>query len=178
MLLSAKTSVVVAVDLQGRLVPAIDDGAAVLAQAQRLLRMAELLDVPRLSTVHRPEKLGPTDATVRALVTGEIEKVHFDACHAGLLDVLPAGATQVVMFGCEAHVCLLQTALGVLMSGREVWVVAEACGSRHASDKAAAMARLRDAGARIISVEMAGFEWIHDSLDPRFRAFQALVKSV
>ena len=177
MLLSAKTSVVVAVDLQGRLVPAIDNGASVLQQAQRLLRMAKLLDVPRLSTVHRPEKLGPTDATVRALVTGEIEKVHFDACHAGLLDALPAGARQVVIFGCEAHVCLLQTALGILMSGRQVWVVAEACGSRHASDKAAAMARLREAGAHIISVEMAGFEWMHDSLDPRFREFQAIVKS-
>lgn len=176
MLLSAKTSVVVAVDLQGRLVPAIDHGTAVLAQAQRLLRMAQLLDVPRFSTVHRPEKLGPTDASVRALVSTELEKTTFNACPAGLLDILPSGAKDVVIFGCEAHVCLLQTALGLLMAGRRVWVVAEACGSRQASDKATAMARLRDAGAHIISVEMAGFEWMHDSLDPRFRAFQTLVK--
>lgn len=178
MLLSAKTSVVVAVDLQGRLLPAINNGSNVLAQAQRLLHMAALLDVPRISTVHRPEKLGPTEAMVRSLVTHEIEKKTFNACHAGLLDALPSAADDVVIFGCEAHVCLLQTAMGVLMSGRRVWVVEEACGSRHASDKATAMARLRQAGAQIISVEMAGFEWTHDSLDPRFREFQALVKAI
>ena len=120
MLLSAKTSVVVAIDLQGRLLPAIDNGSSVLAQAKRILRMAELLDVPRISTVHRPEKLGPTETTVRSLVTHEIEKATFDACHAGLLDALPRAALDVVVFGCEAHVCLLQTAMGVLMRGRRV----------------------------------------------------------
>ena len=82
------------------------------------------------------------------------------------------------MAGCEAHVCLLQTALGLLRAGLSVWVVANACGSRRASDHAAAMARLSNAGATIVTHEMVAFEWLHHCEHPRFREVLALIKAV
>ena len=66
--------------------------------------------------------------------------------------------------------CLLQTALGVLRSGRRVWVVADACGSRSPTNHDLAMQRLRQAGAGIVSVEMVAFEWLGSCTHPRFKA--------
>ncbi|MBC7938473.1 MAG: isochorismatase family protein [Chitinophagaceae bacterium] len=86
------------------------------------------------------------------------------------------GASAGVLAGCEAHVCLLQTALGVLRSGRRVWVVAPACGSRAAGDHTMAMARLREAGAGIVANEMAAFEWLARCRHPRCKEVLALVK--
>jgi hypothetical protein len=110
--------------------------------------------------------------------------MHFDACADGLLEAiaaLPAPATgtaahDVVIAGCEAHVCLLQTALGLRRAGHAVWVVEAACGSRAPQDKALAMQRLRDAGATLVGVEMVAFEWLHSCRHEGFRAVLPLLK--
>ncbi len=78
--------------------------------------------------------------------------------------------------GCEAHVCLLQTTLGLLRAGLKTWVVADACGSRSADNHALAMQRLRTAGAGIVSVEMVAFEWLRSCEHERFRAVLKLLK--
>jgi nicotinamidase-related amidase len=83
---------------------------------------------------------------------------------------------DVVIAGCEAHVCLLQTALGLRRAGHAVWVVEAACGSRTPQDKALAMQRLRDAGATLVGVEMVAFEWLHSCRHERFRAVLPLLK--
>jgi nicotinamidase-related amidase len=110
--------------------------------------------------------------------------MHFDACADGLLERLHAacggknGAIgDVVIAGCEAHVCLMQTALGLLGAGVRVWVVAEACGSRTAENHDLAMQRLRQSGAGIVSVEMAAFEWLRSCEHERFKAVLALLKA-
>ena len=104
--------------------------------------------------------------------------MHFDACEEGLTSLLQAigERPEVVIAGCESHVCMLQTALGLLRSGRRVWVVADACGSRRAADHALAMQRLRDAGATVVGAEMVMFEWVHDCRHPAFREVLALIK--
>jgi len=70
----------------------------------------------------------------------------------------------------------MQTALGLLGLGRRVWAVRDAMGSRLASSREAALARLARAGVGIIITEMAGFEWAEDAADPRWRSLLALVK--
>lgn len=174
------SSALVLVDYQGRLMPAIHDGVRVLAWAQRLAEIARDLAVPVLGTEQNPAKLGPNDEALRALCGTTLAKTHFDACADGLVDVLralPRGPRQIVVAGCEAHVCLLQTALGLRRAGFEVFVVEPACGSRAAEDKALAMARLRQAGAVIVSVEMVAFEWLHDCRDEDFRRVLPRLKS-
>ncbi|BAL96951.1 isochorismatase family protein [Rubrivivax gelatinosus] len=173
------SSALVLVDYQGRLMPAIDDGAHVLAWAQRLAEIARELAVPVLGTEQNPAKLGPNDEALRALCDTTLAKTHFDACADGLVEALralPRAPRQIVVAGCEAHVCLLQTALGLCRAGYEVFVVEPACGSRAAEDKVLAMARLRQAGAVIVSVEMVAFEWLHDCRDPAFRRVLPLLK--
>ncbi|MCH8181205.1 MAG: isochorismatase family protein [Proteobacteria bacterium] len=180
-LIDAHASTLVLVDPQTRLMPAIHGGAAVLAHAVALAQGARLLGVPVIGTQQNPARLGPNAHEVAALCDVTLDKVHFDACADGLLGALQSarpGGGQVVIAGCEAHVCLLQTTLGLLRAGQRVWVVANACGSRRSSDHAAAMARLADAGATVVTHEMVLFEWLRDCRHERFREVLALVKSV
>jgi len=169
----------VLVDYQRRLMPVIDGGERAVTNAVLLADAARLLGVPVLGTEQNPAGLGPNVDAVRQRCASTLAKMHFDACEDGLLEKLTAlgDVPEVVLAGCEAHVCLLQTALGLRRAGREVWVVADACGSRMAADHALAMQRLRDAGARIVGTEMVLFEWVHDCRHPAFRQVLALVKT-
>lgn len=177
--LDAARSSLVLVDYQARLMPAIHEGQRVVANALLLADAASLLGVPVLGTEQNPAGLGPNLDAVRQRCASTLAKMHFDACEDGLLGRLAEAGDvpAVVLAGCEAHVCLLQTALGLRRAGREVWVVADACGSRTAADHALAMQRLRDAGARIVGTEMVLFEWVHDCRHPAFKQVLALVKT-
>ena len=180
--LQAERCALVLVDYQSRLMPAIHDGTRVLQQGARLGRAARELGVPVIGTEQNPRGLGPNDDAVRAWCGQTLGKMHFDACEDGLLPALAAARVpappEVVVAGCEAHVCLLQTALGLLRAGLRVWVAADACGSRLASNHALAMQRLQAAGATVVSVEMVVFEWLHGCEHPRFRAVLPLLKTL
>jgi nicotinamidase-related amidase len=187
--------------------PAIHEGELIVPRAVLMAQAARILGIPVLGTEQNPQGLGPNGDAIRAACQTTLSKTHFDACEDGLLELLaqvrqtaplahqPAGRqvdqptapannpaltqaiTQVVLAGCEAHVCLLQTALGLLRAGLRVWVVANACGSRRASDHAAAMQRLAQAGATLVTHEMVLFEWLHDCRHPRFREVLGLIKA-
>ena len=201
MLLQAEDSQLVLVDYQQRLMPAIHEHAAVLANAQRLARIAQLLQVPVWATEQNPEGLGGTVPELAPLVAGRvIPKIAF----GGAADLLPKlrppvrsqggnarslprhlqkreaeparGRESIVIAGCEAHVCLMQTALQLLDEELEVWVVTDACSSRTERNRDAAFDRLAGAGAELVTTEMVAFEWLGDSEHPRFKEVLTLVK--
>ncbi len=188
LMIDRSRSVVVLVDYQERLMPAIAESAVVLARAALLGRIGALLGVPVVATEQNPNRLGPNLPEVAQSAGTVLGKMSFGACGDGLLahlDTLAdaggrsasAAARHVVIAGCEAHVCLLQTALPLLDTGHRVWVAADASGSRRTSDHALAMDRLRQAGATIVSVEMVAFEWLRSCEDADFKAVSALIKS-
>jgi nicotinamidase-related amidase len=91
----------------------------------------------------------------------------------------PAGAQErktIVLAGCEAHICLLQTALDLLEDEFEVWVVTDACSARTERNRDAAYDRLAGAGAELVSAEMVAFEWIRTAEHPDFALLQTLFK--
>ncbi len=199
MLLDADDSQLVLIDYQARLMPAIHDSAAVLANARRLGQMARLLGVPVWATEQNPAKLGGTDEALAALCDRIVPKMAFSgADELQPLLAPPAPATRgnarslprhlqkaapegperatVVIAGCETHVCLLQTALMLLEADWDVWVVTDACGSRTERNRDAAYDRLAGAGCELVTTEMVGFEWLRDCERPQFRAVQGLIK--
>src|SRR5690606_16200238 len=151
----------VLVDYQARLMPAIHRAADVVGCAVQLARAARVLEIPVIGTEQNPRGLGPNVDAVRASCDATVAKLCFDACENALcaaVDELAPRARQIVVAGCEAHVCLLQTALGLLRRERRVWVVEAACGSRRPSDHRLATHRLQHPGATIVSPEMVLFE--------------------
>ena len=176
MAVAVEDSVVVLVDLQTKLMPAIHDGGNVIAQAVRLATIAKLLDVPILGTEQNSAGLGENVDEVKRLCDVTIAKTHFDGCLDGLLEALPEGRRTIVVAGCEAHVCMMQTALGLLEHGCGVRIVQDAIGSRRPLDRDAALARLKGAGASLVTTEMIAFEWLRHSNHPQFRSVLSQIK--
>jgi nicotinamidase-related amidase len=88
------------------------------------------------------------------------------------------GRRQALVAGMEAHVCVMQTALGLRERGFEVFVARDAVGSRRPEDREAALARLDGAGCHAASAEMAIFEWAHRADAAEFRAMLEIVKAL
>lgn len=178
--IKAAASVLVLVDYQARLMPIIHDAEKVAGNAIILARAARTLGIPVLGTEQHPSGLGPNLEQITSECNRTLAKTHFDACADGLLEALEEvkeECDQVVIAGCEAHVCMLQTALGLLRARKRVWVVASASGSRRTGDHAIAMNRLAQAGATIVTHDMVLFEWLDDCRHPAFREVLALIKA-
>ncbi len=201
MLLDAEDSQLVLVDYQERLLPALFQGEACLANAMRLAQAAQLLAVPVWGTEQNPGKLGSNPPALKALCRQTLAKMQFSACEEGLVEWLrpevkskPAGNARslpkhlqkpgaaepapasIVLAGVEAHVCLLQTALDLLEDEFDVWVVTDACTSRTERNRDAAYDRLAAAGAELLTTEMVLFEWLRSAEHPHFKEVQALIK--
>ncbi len=168
------------VDLQARLLPAIAGAERILANAGVLIDAARLLDVPICATEQNPAGLGRTvDAVAGRLNRSEIlEKRHFCAARAAEFAVQLARLNRpcAVVAGSEAHVCVQQTAFGLLEHGLSVAVVGDAVGSRDPANRDAALNRLARAGAEIVTTEMVLFEWVEHCDHPAFRPLLALIK--
>jgi len=172
MLIDAERSMLLVVDVQERMMPAIHDHAEVIANVVWLVRIAQRLHIPVAATEQYAKGLGQTVAAIRTLLPEAAigGKTHFSSVAAQCLGALPGhDRPQVVVGGVETHVCLLQTALDLLEEGREVFVVADAVGSRRPFDRDTALARMRQEGARIVTREMVGFEWVGQAATPLFR---------
>lgn len=176
--LSVDRSLVLVVDMQASLLPVIDRQYSRIASVSRLIEVAHKLSVPVFATEHVPQKLGHTLPSLKISHDRVLSKSHFDATREDLfVGFLPEDRPQVVLVGAEAHVCVMQTALGLLQSSREVWLATDGCGSRHDQDRQLAFARLARAGAELVSGEMVGFEWLAHANHPEFRAVLATIKS-
>jgi nicotinamidase-related amidase len=110
-IINRQSSALLIVDFQSKLIPAIDDGMSVVANARRLLDAAEMLEVPILFTEQNADGLGSTLPELRSSAGRIAQKMTFDACRAaGFLEAL-RDRRDVIVSGCEAHVCVLQTVL-------------------------------------------------------------------
>lgn len=175
--MSAAGSLLLVVDFQSRLMPAIEDGAGALRNAQRLLDVAGLLDVPVVVTEENPAGLGPTVADLALPPAARtFAKMFFDAGREPEIAAAIPEGREVVVVGCEAHVCVLQTVLGLRAQGRSVKVVRDAVASRSRDSRDAAIARMQSRGAEIVTAEMVAFEWLETADHPRFKDVIAVVK--
>ena len=176
-ILTNHDSMVLLVDMQTGLLPAVEQSEALVGRVYKLLSAAKRLEVPIIATEHCADKIGSTTPRLAELVDAVVEKHHFDATReAAMLPSLPTGRHHVLVVGTEAHVCVLQTALGLAASGLTPWLVADGIGSRRESDRAAGLQRWLQAGGNIVTTEMAMFEWLGTARNPAFREVLALIK--
>ena len=173
MLIRRSDSALFVVDEQARLAPAMFSREQALANTAILIKAATRLGVPVIASEQYPKGLGPTVPEIAALLPAGpmAEKIHFScASDPGILArVSGLGRGQIVVAGMEAHVCVLQTALGLKERGYEVHVVADATSSRRPESHALAMDRLRLAGIPVVSTEMVVFEWLEQAGSAEFR---------
>ncbi|MDY0310242.1 MAG: isochorismatase family protein [Castellaniella sp.] len=175
--LATHDSLLLVVDMQEKLLPAIQDADALRGRVARLAQAARLLSVPVWATEHWPGKIGATHPDLLAHVDRVVPKTHFDACReTDFLADWPAGRRRVLLTGTEAHICVLQTGLGLAQAGFQPVLVTDGIGSRRALDWSAACERWRYHGLETVTSEMAIYEWLETPSHPAFRAVLALVK--
>jgi nicotinamidase-related amidase len=189
-LLDSRRSILVVIDLQGKLMEMVYRPALVIASTNRLLKLAELFAVPVILTEQYPRGLGETHPAVRAVFDAlaspkhYLDKTAFGCCgDSGFMSALgemlpgvPADRRQVVIAGIEAHVCVMQTVLPLLSEGSAVHVCWEAVSGRGEEYRTNALSRMQQAGAVLTNHESVGFEWARDKDHPQFKAMSALFK--
>ena len=171
----ARSSLLV-IDFQARLMPAIDQADTRIAYASRLIRAAEMLGLSRIVTEQNPRGLGATVSTLGIPADEALGKMSFDSMGDPAIAARLEGDGDLVVCGCEAHVCVLQTVLSLRAAGRRVHVVADATGARSDENRRAALERMRDHGAGIVTTEMVLFEWLRTAAHPAFKPVAALIK--
>lgn len=177
-------SLLLVVDVQERLAPAIADRDAILARTLALVSFAARVGVPVLATEHAPERIGPLVALLRERLAPEaiLHKTRFCAADEPAFSSWLATRRRdtIVLAGMETHVCVMQTALELRRLGHAVAVAADATGSRAArlQERRWALERMRAAGCAMAGTETILFEWTGGADDPAFREALALVKSL
>jgi nicotinamidase-related amidase len=177
LLCRADASILLVIDPQARLMPAIHEADRVIRRCVQLATAAGELRIPVIGTEQNPDRLGANAPEIRDRCDITFAKFHFSAAaEPGFLAQLPPGRKQIVVAGCEAHVCVLQTVDGLLAAGLEVKWVDDAVGSRHSENHQAAAARARTMGADVVTTEMVLFEWLATSQHASFRNVTKLIR--
>jgi nicotinamidase-related amidase len=170
------------VDVQQKLAPHVEGHARVIGKSAGLIRAARKLSLPVLVSEHCPELIGSTVPGLMELVSqGQVlPKTHFSCTdEPALFERLQSlKRKQAVVCGMEAHVCVMQTALGLAERGYQPFVVRDAVGSRREEDRATALERLREAGCGMATAEMAIFEWMGRADIPEFRELLGILKAI
>jgi nicotinamidase-related amidase len=180
-LLNAETAALVVIDLQEKLVPAIDGADAVLANTRKLLELAKILNLPTFVTTQYAKGLGATVPEISAATSAKTyDKVCF-SCFGdepfleALRAQMPPGST-LLLAGVETHICVLQTALGGISAGYDVHVAADAAGSRAAASHVLGLERMCSAGVVISSAEMAIYELLGNAGRTEFKQMLPFLK--
>jgi nicotinamidase-related amidase len=178
-LIDRDRSLLLIVDVQERLVPAIHEGGRVIEGIEMLMTAARRLGVPVLCSEQYPKGLGPTVPVLRdRLNDPEIHAKTAFSCAADpgiAAAVAKTRRRQIVICGVEAHVCVLQSAIGFRETGHEVFVVRDAVSSRAPASVAAALDRLAASGGQAVTREMVFFEWLGAAGTEEFRDLRSLV---
>ena len=176
--LTQETSCLFLIDLQERLMAAMEKRGTVLKNAGILLAGGQTLNLPLIVTEQYPKGLGhivsdlslPPDASL-------FEKTKFSAWDERTEAALAAaGRKQILLFGSETHICVLQTVRDLLAAGYDVWVVSDACCSRTEQNHQISLNYMQAIGAHIVSTELVLFDLLKAAGSPEFKLISGLIK--
>lgn len=168
------------VDYQTRLVPAMHGTEPLIHASSVLLKGLNVLDVPVLVTQQYTKGLGETVPEIKEAAGSApvFEKVTFSCWHTEEIRsaIEASGRKTILVFGIEAHVCVLQTVIDLRQAGYDVVYVQDCVDSRKPSDREAALRRAAQEGAVLTSCESLLFELTATAKNPCFKQISALVK--
>jgi len=177
--LKPEESVLVLIDFQERLIPAVDQRDKVIKNANLLIQLADKLNVPVIITEQYPQGLGRTVPEINENLAGckLVEKVKFSAMVPELQEVLGAlGRKKIAIAGTETHICVFQTVRDLVEAGFTVHVVQDAVGSRFEENYQSGLELMRDLGAVITNTETVIFDMLKVAGTPVFREMSKLLK--
>ena len=180
MLSDEKTALIV-VDVQDKLLNVMYEKEAIAENLQKLIKSANLLDIPIIWTEQNPKGIGPTVPEIKDLMPCNIKpisKFSFSCCrNKEFMNLIKSSKMkQFLITGIETHVCVWQTSKDLLDLGYEVEVVSDAVSSRTLENKQVGLTKMRDSGVGLTSVETAIFELLKDAKHEKFKEILKIIK--
>lgn len=183
--LKKDSALLVVVDMQEKLVPAMGAKKELIDRTSVLCRGAKELDLPILVTQQYTKGLGKTIDEIADIIAPDglsendyIDKTDFsvlkDKCLAGILDKL--GKEQIILAGIETHICIMQSCIDLILSGYDVFIAEDCMSSRRKIDHINGLKRMQDSGAHITTAEAILMEMIGGAKNEHFRAISKIIK--
>jgi nicotinamidase-related amidase len=181
MRLLTENTLVVGIDYQEKLVPALAEKELFISNSARLFAGIRELHVPVIITEQYVKGLGPTVAEIKTVAGPEaayLEKLTFSGWDTeAIRDAIKAsGKKTVILAGDETHVCVMQTAIDLIAAGYTVVVVADCAASRTELKKSLGLKRMKQEGAYLTTYESILFELLRSAENPAFKAISKIVK--
>jgi nicotinamidase-related amidase len=178
--LDRNDAVLVIVDVQERLAAVMTQREKVVSNCLRLIEGADLLGLPLILTEQYPKGLGPTAPEIREKMARyePVEKMTFDCCREASFHekLSETGRKKIVLAGMETHVCVLQTALGLMKDSYSVHVVEDAVCSRAKENFRVGLEFMKDAGAVISCTETVLFQLVERAGTAEFKVISSMIK--
>jgi nicotinamidase-related amidase len=176
-LMSRSDTGLLVIDVQGKLMEKIPGKEGVIRRVGMLAEGAKILGVPIQATEQYPKGLGPTVPELSSKLPTPQEKLSFSC--AEVPEVVSffksKNVNKILLAGVEAHVCVMQTALDLLSQGFQVYLAADAAGSRHEKDLELGLRRMERSGVILTTAEAALFEWTERAGTPEFKQISRLI---
>lgn len=179
-MLEIKNTVLLVIDIQGKLASLMHDKEVMIQNVQRMIRGCQILNIPIIWTEQVPEKLGPTLPEIKGLLIDHhpISKITFSCADEPIFikNLHKLYRNQVIVTGIETHICIYQTVRDLITCGHEVEVIVDAVSSRTRENKNMGIQRMNDMGAGLMSTEMVLFELQRIAQGDQFKQIQNMIK--
>ena len=170
---------VICIDVQEKLVKMLNNADLIAQNCAKLMKTASILDVDTIVTEQYPKGLGETIDLIKSIKKfATIEKTTFSILKdSKFYDIFKKlNNKNIIIFGIESHICILQSVIDLIECGYNVFVVEDCCASRNKENHKIAMELMKQKGANIITLEIALFNFLKSSKHPNFKEIQQLIK--
>ena len=178
-MLNQDNTLIIGIDIQDKLVNMLKNNSAISTNCIKLLRAANILDIPTILTEQYPKGLGSTIADIKSIYEFKtLEKTSFSAYSTNEIkdEIKKYNAKNILIFGIETHICVYQTVIELLENNYNVYVVNDCSSSRNEFNHSTALELMKQNGAKITSLEIVLFEFLKSSKHPNFKEVQNLIK--
>lgn len=179
MLLQENTGLIL-IDVQGKLARIVDESERLVSNLEKLIRGCQILSIPIIWAEQNPKGLGATIPELQKLLAHQkpIEKYAFNAFENETFKqaITESGRKQWLICGIEAHICVYQTALSLLLDNYEVEIITDCVSSRSKESVDVALKKLENKGASLTNIEMCLYELVKDSRREIFKEILTLIK--
>ncbi len=170
---------IVCIDIQEKLVNMLQNGVIVASNCYKLMKTASILNIDTIITEQYPKGLGSTIEKIKSIKNFKtIEKTTFSALQTEEFNknFKIINNNNIIIFGIETHICVLQSVIDLIKLGYNVFIVEDCCASRNENNHKTALELMKQKGAKVITLEIALFNFLKSSKHPNFKEIQQLIK--
>lgn len=179
-LLKSENTGLVIIDMQEKLMAAMEKKERVVERAVQLIHLARVFDLPIIVTEQNPKGLGLTLPEIQENLASydPIEKMQFNALGVGGFNkrLEEVRLHNIILMGVETHVCVFQTCVSLLERGYRVHIPHQAVDSRTSQNRQIGLSLMRDSGALISSAETIIFQLLQKAGTKQFKTMLKYVK--